>query len=835
MSGWVSGWKTVWKTGVAGNRERNLRGHGRTGMRLSGVLLLIVVNAMMGRSAHGQTDFSFGPTLSTEAMLANQLVFMGSETLRSPVAEGSPTAAHFENSAALFDMALALNPSDAEVWHTRAELARYMEDTTGYMKALASYRKLSPDDDFAGWELMLAHLDTLQTLEARVAEVERLLTLEHSQRMSPALRSRMAWYVSFQALQRNDTAKANKYLKQALTWDPSNIAAVQLAFEIAVERKAAPKWLGVFLMNLVEARPDDPKLRFQLAQLMLSQAAYTEAATQFDAAKQLAGGVPAVVELGWATSLIASEQYEAGLERLNAMMQQLEAIEEKSSEVEITEENKADAEAEKTAMASLRLKGETLRLVALQRLNRDNEARASMARLDGMLVKQIANGVGSARGERVWLKVLFDHQVDEASIEALGIDDPVVARIRGHQALEAGRVEDGEALLEPLIIQSDLQAEYLLARHVLQTNPPDGLTLLQELVAKDPAHVIAVMASLDLRAKGFRGGVTDAAKQFAQQIRSWDGVLLNPDPEENSWSLVKVDVDPTRFGYLEPIKVKVTLRNTTSLPLSLGEQGVLPATLALYITARQGGVIVQQLPPVIVSMARQLRLRPREMVQVEVPLDNKALGWLLTTRPTAQINFDITAVYNPAFGAGDRLTVGLVGAVDHTFHLERVALPVTVRNVQRWQAALMGSNPMQRMESMGRFALLGAAILEIESNQKTDSSGHAAQEAVDWINGSFETLDVISQAWLVRLIQPGSKNAALFAPVLDVARQSEEPLLRIVYLISQIQDSDNADLVAAAASEQVEIATFAKNHREVLLAYEEVKRQQEQAAVETGP
>jgi len=155
---------------------------------------------LVDRPVHA-ADPVLGPTASPQQLLADQYVLLTRAALQS---RGEPVPAQFARAAILLDQAAALQPNDAEIWRLRLELARRMGDAAAELRSLEQIARLAPQDDVVQYQLILQRLIPMQTVEQRIAVVERMLNAAGAEQLSPALRSKLATYAAVGAREVGD-------------------------------------------------------------------------------------------------------------------------------------------------------------------------------------------------------------------------------------------------------------------------------------------------------------------------------------------------------------------------------------------------------------------------------------------------------------------------------------------------------------------------------------------------------------------------------------------------------------------------------------------------------
>ena len=262
-------------------------------------------------------DFSLGPQTSSGQLVTDQLIRMTRQALGN---EQQPRPDQLTRAHVLLDLALEISPEDAQLLRLTAELSRRMGDEPTYRRMLTRYCRLRPADDAAQLDLVLASVSSHQTLPQRAKAVQGLLEGEGAEALTAALRSRLASYLARTAYESGDNDQSLAWIKRAVALDQSNKEAAKLAIAVVDASRASSKLaIGTALLMVIRADPLDPKPRLDLAQLLLEQGAYAEAAEQYEAAEKL-GSAPDVRMIHeWALALAAAGQTDRAVALLDAV------------------------------------------------------------------------------------------------------------------------------------------------------------------------------------------------------------------------------------------------------------------------------------------------------------------------------------------------------------------------------------------------------------------------------------------------------------------------------------------------------------------------------------
>lgn len=768
---------------------------GMAGMRRGLNWAAVAVVVAVGAAA------AVGDTGSPRSLLADQYVLLA---LQSLGAGAEPRPDQLARAAILLDLALDLSPGDAELWRLRKELADRQGDSAGAAEALKRYCALRGADDAAQLELVLRAVSRHETLDRRVAAVEKVLDGQAAGQFSKALRSRLSSYAAAGEREMGNAERSAKLLQAALDLDRTNKDAVRQTLDLLILRGTDFEKIADATVHLVTADPLDAGARRRLAELLLSQGAYAAAAQQFSTAQLLAMERPDVrFAADWTLSLAASGKAEEAL----GLLSDLEGLGE-------VPQSGGDEQGEQGQSLRLPIDLELLRLAIYQRTGQAAKAEGCFRRLEAALDTRMKAGDGRAGADLEWLSLLFDQKV-QVSIPASGgtvagnsAGEPTTVERRwaGWRRLAGGDLEGARAELEALA--DDPFAVYGVARAMGDGSSPDRIERLQRVVALSPDSLAGLMAAIDLGGAGVTPKPSAEGARLAKVVGSWPARLASPNPWERPWVNLTLTVDPARYGYLEPIVARVALRNATDMPLGLGPGGSIPSRVIVYGTYRNPGKESGSMSPIVVDLGRRLRLLPRETVEVEVRLDYSEVGALLTMSPREMISLEATAVLDPLTlpaGAAPMVT-GPMGTTAGVFLIERRGLPAVEGEVDRLISAATSSDATEQFPAVARLVLAASSVGPSSSAEAKAT----ASKIADALNQAYGKLDAVGQAWVLRFVPPAGPRGSMFDPILQLASRSDEALVRVMHLSTQVRDPASAEMNAALRHADRRVVGFAE-------------------------
>jgi tetratricopeptide (TPR) repeat protein len=812
--------------GEAGNRgkealvtnvtQKRLADRAAIALSLSAMVLVGVGSlATTAHAAEAPAPFQASP----QQLVADQWMLLAGQAL---TAQEQPSQATLKRVTVLLDQAIKLNETDAELWRLRAELARLSSDGPALNAALRQVTRLDPSDDAAQWKLILRAIEPLQTVQQRLAAVDRMLTGPGSEQFSAPLRSRLASYAAAAARESGDLAALSNYLKQATALDGSNLAAAQMVYDVLSSRQRPMVDVGSALLRVIEADPMQPAWRQRLAMLLASGCAYREAASQFRAANTL--GQPITDPMSvypWAMSLGASDRVDEALQIISQVRKAFT-----TSAVASTQPGASTQPAAGTApttqpattAVSLPLPADLslLQMVLLDMIDQKQSAEQVLVNVTAELRKDAASGSAEASATLAWVLALANRELPEAAKQleiagkTLGVSHPLLQRTSGWLALRGGDVAKARAILTPLAETDPFAAVGVAMSFTDVTERQQRQQWLTRAVTDAPVSLAALIAQRRLLEMGVRQVVTPDGQALANAFGKWQKWLLLPTPTSVTLVQLSAKVEASRPEYLQPIVAKLSFRNMTELPMSIEAGGPVPTRVVLVLSPRNGGKAMEPVAPLVVDLDRRLRLEPRAGVEVAVRLDRGSLGWVLSQNPTEPVSFSVTAVLDPV-ASGQQIRPGPMGQVEHVGQIDRRPLAVNGASIKQWIASLSAGSPAEKFTA--------AAALARSLEQGVGAAGEVSEEAkpvVAALNQSFAGLDPLLQAWTVRFLP--SKAAGALGPVYDAVARSKDAMVRVAFLATQVTDPASPQIDAALRMADPQVKAFAAALRESLTA-----------------
>lgn len=778
----------------------------RTPITPYALAVLVTVLGLTGSLRHAPQaaaqDLSFPQAVGTDQMMADQLMAMAWMIFGR---ENDPRPDQVQRARILLDMAVKLAPDDEGLWQLRASLARSSEDRAMLVDSLRNYLRLEPQDDAAQLELVTASLSGVEALDEHLAALERMLRSERAEELSAPLRSRLATLAAQSAQEIGDPKRSAGWLGYAIKLDEANPDAARMMYQLAVDRGGTPRQLGAALVNLLQASPVDPTVRIALANLLMKEAVYEQAVDQFNVAMNLVDMQSRLEMLTQFTlCLIASGRED----EVPPLLLELQMLLKQMADAQ-NPDLSPDAEDEPQALSLDDLPGlpTTLEFARLILMHDSNPvaAKESFQRLrDSAASIQDSQQQQDSLAQLAWIGAVFNQDADwvRKRIDLLGPDNEHAQLASGWLALRRGEAEAAEAAFQ------SLGSENMFARLGLTALP--GLSdkqkadAYQQIVWEDSTSMGAVVAARRLHKLGKPVTPTAEGVPIRVLVDNLPRQLWTPALTVSPWVRLNVTVSPGSFGYLQPMTARVTVRNATRMPLSVGQGGAIQNALMVMCSPSIRNEPLGRLQPTFFNMGRRLTLQPGASIQADIRLDRFDLGQLAAIYPASTISYSAMVMLDPRPLANGGIVPGPLGATTSVGSLQARGTPATPSNLQLWMKDLDGTDPAVRATAIAR--LLVIARQPAESVEMVDLRDRVRE----LVSQRYPDFDQTLQAWSVRFMLPDDEGNPVAQRVIDLAQRSDDPMVRIVYLVMNAKEPTSPALTDAMRHDDPTIRTFAQ-------------------------
>ncbi len=784
--------------------------------------VMMAAGCLIGMAAQAPAQTASDGWLSGQRtaaqLLSDRMAMQGVATLAG---QAEPTPEQLLQARMLFDLALEQDGEDAELWHLRAELAGLEKDQDKQYEALRNYSRLRPGDDLAQLRLIVQRVEQEQTVDARVAMIDKLLSSPQASSLTTELRSRLASYAAGAAKEMGNDQAFASWLKQALQLDPSNIAAANMTYQLTQDRNSDALHVGSALVYMLRCNPADPAVRLSMARFLLGQRDFSDALDQYNMTTQLSrSALPMNDWLQMLTVMVQLGETEKVLTSIEQTRQQLEQYHQYIKEH--PEVVKPDAE----PIPDMPLAADIIRVAVLQHQGRTEEMQKAF---DDLYERLGGTDKPEVRAELLLAAAMFDQQKDAVTAAAAdtAIDERTRQQLSGWLALHAGDTAKAAELFEPLINDS-AAAAYGHAQ--AQGDPAQRLQRLNALVDQWPGHPLAMMALFDLDAAQQPIEPTATAQSVMALVQKFPKRLWMTDLQTAPWVSMRIKVDPKSAHYLEPIDIEVTLRNTSGVKLEIGPQTALPTRLWLTIEPSMNGQSLGPQAPIVMDLGRKLALEANGTLTLHLRVDRSLFGLLLSANPASTLNWRINAMLDPRGNAYGGIEVGAAGAYATLTALVVYGVPVTAANIDLWLDDLASDDATTRLRAIGRLMFASGHVPpDVDGGPDVIVS-----RIVDAVEAAFAGMDRVEQSWTVSQLELAGDHADQFSAVTSLAERSDDLLIRLPYIIARADSADSNILLAALRSDNPSIRQFAEAAKTSLERAAEARSERERQAAEAA-
>ncbi|MEX0884922.1 MAG: hypothetical protein WD009_00650 [Phycisphaeraceae bacterium] len=742
-----------------------------------------------------------------ERMLADQFAVLTRQVLEAPI-ETVPS--QLEQARILLDEALALRPDDPELWHLRVELAEALEDDNARIAALRQYTRLAPHDDVAATRLLTAPAHLLDTVDQRLDHLVEVLHSDEAREQGDVVRSRIASQAAALAFELGNTARFAELLRQAVRLDHHNVDAARLLLERAQQREAGVRQIGSAAIHLIRAAPGDTLARLTLIEALLRDGDYETAATQFRVTQDLAGRpLSHRAYLNWLVALAGDGQDEA----LARTLDQLAGPQAQGAS------DGAGAGGSPFIEAEVPLDFELVRLATTQQQD------VLAQRVDRMVDRydELADDLTPSERDAAGLDLasvasLFGHALDRipAWVEEADASSDRVQRVLGWAAVHAGDPAAAREHLGPMAEHDPLAA---LGLAELESGEA-RLAALEAVFRRDANRLAGMMAARRLREAGAPVTPGETALTLRRAMRGDSRHLWEPAFRTAPWLVLRVRVEPPRSQHLDPIQVRVEMRNAARFPIALEPEAGVPTRAVLLVAPSTGGQSLPSPGPLVVDMRRRLVLEPNQRVTVNARLDRSAFGALAANNPQLGITYGVRGLLGARQTPGGGLAPGPIGYQDTHRPLNIESTRITDDEQLDAQLARLESDDLhERLRAAAVLMRLADVLPEpIDDPER-------AQRVADAVTATYHTLDPPGQALLQRFIPPREDALPLFREMLDHATANEQPLLWLMHLAVHTTEADHRTLARGLTHDDARVRNFARARRESLRALSDQRDQ----------
>jgi len=746
-------------------------------------------------------------TSAAREHLASQLMRTASQMLVGR----EPTRPVLDTAIILCTEATQLAPNNEHTWRMLLDLAHVVEDVDLQRKAIERLVKLAPDDQVVRLKHIDLKLDEFQTVEDRITAYQRLLSGNGAKTLGPAVASRLALDVALLERRRGNTSEFAKWLAESVALDPANRSAAAMAagyFRMNVQDAYAETEL---LMLLFMADPLNPAIQSTFAHHLLEHGAYHNAericrmAVQTFEAERYSAPNSLVADL--AIAQWGKQDVEAALRTIRERQRLVDTVHRRRlqdeqpglSVLERARQTGVVSPTIATARAAILSHHNPEQFpTAMQEVVRSYEqVLQEHERAEEPDQRQIAQRRLDLAWVLLWLDGQDMQQIDELIEQVMAhqpLTDAASQRYDGWRALRRGDAETARDTLKPLAAD-DIAAElgHALAQLELGHRREAARGLL-DVARRQPGTLLGVWATNTLwDVLGQKADITTQSTRDIEALASTLPSMLDRIPLDPTTAL-SIRLVPTKatFGPYEPVVVNLEIMNHAPFPLAIDREGPIRPQVALNVYIDVANTRIENLPTMVVNIDRRLRLEPRERIVVPIDLRMTNVGRVMDAYALQGATMRVKGVLNFTISNQGAVLPGVLGSERETPVFRIDGIRTTGEWVEGALADLLNRDGMT-LPMLGTVSqLAGRAGMEGLSLEYRRVFNDIRAAFVD----AYGSLDGTTQSWLLTVMP----RVEAMQPVLEIARNSEDRLVQMMYLMFYVSSPNDPVLATARNS-----------------------------------
>ena len=764
-----------------------------------------------------------------------------------------------ENSKALMNMAVALEPDNPHIWRLAVALASVLEDGDADAAALVTQglvklNKLEPDDEVMRLRRVLDAVNQRQTAEDRISALQAMLSDQAVKTLGTDGAARIAFDLALLLRRTGDVAGFERNLIRAIDLDANFPEATELAagyFRIhaptLIDEVAAVR--GAMLAN-----PMNEAVALGFAHLCLEHGAYAAAGNVLEVQTRLQRergpdeGYDALLT-DYLVALWGAGRPDIGFAMAAKRQEELDRVlfaEIERQGMAMTSEERAEAHL--PTMPSL-----ATALAAMSSGTGVGAAKVAVANAAfafETLLEQMAKrnadpaAVATTALESAFVQLWLDGSTDKAqsmitkALEYGPLADAARARFDGWIALRKDDYARAKELLQPLAEQ-DLSAKLGMAvAHEESGESKQAAQLYLQVARAEPDTAMGLWA----RARLYKllgstpliipeSAAVEAAGAmplgFAKLLRDASlSMLLRVVPRQ-------VDARPW-----DQLLFDIELVNRSDWPLSIGPEGPLKDSMTVSASVHVPGEMPRTPQVVLVPIDRQFTLQPGESLRIPVDISLTDASAALRDDALSGAFLSLHAIVNwrTTTTGFEPSPLGL--EVESTVvHLsgERVTKEWVEQSLARLRDTTQAPDPEL-------VALLSHTLVRKVSMPAAipDDAGRALEGAGELLADAARRLWPEARAWLVfacpkgkrieagreaqdllEVVAAGGVETSAAVPELEaldkVLRDDESPVVRIPWLAVRVRRPEDPELARSLESAFAEVKAYAEDCKQWLI------------------
>lgn len=811
--------------------------------RIQSTIAAVVVVVVVAQTTGQTVGQAVHEPVKAETIAARCLARVALTDLRIV---GSPKQRDYRVTAELLEVARGFAPNDPVLLRLLIEAHENGGNQSRVDELSRELVRLDPADTVAQLRLISSSLRKLQNVQQRLASYDRWLSQEGEQ-VDPSVRSRLALDAALLARETGDAEGFTRRLTRAMELDSTNKDAATLALTFFSQRVDEAVGRFELMLAVLYSDPIDADIHAAITRHLAAQGAFKGAARFIETTRTLRRNL-AIEEtadddllhdiIRWHTdgprSIVVrlNENLSDVRSQFLRQRQDLEREKQPTDSVPAPETVRLNMSTEWLRMlAALAIDDEDLIRPSFEEMletaHQQSEKLSSVDRRPPEVTEeQAANELRGLREETIVLRLWAGRQLDQAaqSLDVLRADpaaDPTkLRRIEALTKLRAGEIDAAEQALTDLGADDDMAQLALCLASEARGNKADAAKKYDAFARLNYGSLMGAYAHTRAeRLAGAPPAVTPTTlklEQLAAGLPRWlESVIDSP----RRYETLDVKVEPTEARMLDPVRMKITVRNISLIPIGVGPDRPINSRILIAPNVQVATDPVATSTMLQVdSLERRLRLMPREEFTTEIWPDVGSLSVLLDhiyNKPV-RVRYRVLQGFELMEGLTyDAGPYGLSSECGPVIRPASAKANADVATITRW---VEGGTPRELLEAiiLTRGRDLGTVNLPPLSPDEQRAIFDAAGKR-------FESLE---PAWQIALlstapppvqsakVQPTDEPAVL--PLDLAARASLSPAVRTVLLGLRVAKPDDAILVDGANSHDPRLQALAAIVRERL-------------------
>jgi tetratricopeptide (TPR) repeat protein len=673
-------------------------------------MMAILVMAMGCALADDQPDANAPTDPDGSIALSEYFATFAHQILR----EDKLPAKALDLSAALYQAAVRLNPKEARFSRALADIYLELNDTSGAISALKTYLNLEPADQTAMVQQIDVYLRT-PAMQSLVQRLHYLRSLLQIQQIPSAVRSEVALRCARFYIQRSQIALAIKMLDTARTLNPVNLDALRMRY-VMTQADALPVDRVQQLLGIMQANPAEPTVASRLAEQLAQMGLVEPSITWYGFANKLYSGSsshadPAFV-LGATSELLLGNHPDEAAQLASKYIEALPddadgwfvwlSICKFQLDLDPTDQT-AKAQYSSTILKAT--------IAISNRLQKIRHTAGDTTATTRPIASPTPTQLPSLAGDSDLLKSSANVQLVDPYVESL----TSLAWLDLYYAKDAAAADPLIAALANFLPPSNVKLRSLQAwRQMVGGDPAGALPKLRAIANNDPLAAMGVLIAessdpvqkdrisyeasklINEHPSGIIGAVlwaefsrfhiaiapSPSSGAIATLVANVPTSFLELISEPKAFYQVQVNPVKAAYKYGEPILVRVSLQNISSVDLAIGDDCAVHPEL--WIDAHMRGTLANNIIGAAIGrLDQRLALAPNDIVSTVFRVDQDALFPYFNNNPNLDLLVNLTLVVNPthiaqsAPGQPDTASPGTCGySVQSTDLIAREPVPI---------------------------------------------------------------------------------------------------------------------------------------------------------------